>query len=57
MKNGLKICQREIFNKNQLTNKQNVLDRSGHDFRCAIDSNKINNQLGWKASLNFCEKY
>ena len=32
-----------------------VSDRPGHDFRYAIDSIKINNQLGWKASLNFKE--
>ena len=32
-----------------------VSDRPGHDFRYAIDSSKINNQLGWKASRNFNE--
>ena len=30
-----------------------VLDRPGHDFRYAIDSSKLNNQLGWKSSKNF----
>lgn len=30
-----------------------ISDRPGHDFRYAIDSSKINNQLGWKASANF----
>ena len=30
-----------------------VSDRPGHDFRYAIDSSKLNNQLGWKASRNF----
>ncbi len=30
-----------------------VLDRPGHDFRYAIDSSKLNNQLGWKSSRNF----
>ncbi|MDC1109327.1 dTDP-glucose 4,6-dehydratase [Flavobacteriaceae bacterium] len=32
-----------------------VSDRPGHDFRYAIDSSKLNNQLGWKASKNFSE--
>ncbi len=30
-----------------------VADRPGHDFRYAIDSSKIQKQLGWKASRNF----
>jgi len=30
-----------------------VSDRPGHDFRYAIDSSKIYNHLGWKASKNF----
>ena len=30
-----------------------VSDRPGHDFRYAIDSSKIYNHLGWKASQNF----
>ena len=32
-----------------------VLDRPGHDLRYAIDSSKIYNKLGWKASENFKE--
>ena len=32
-----------------------VTDRPGHDFRYAIDSSKLNNQLGWKSSDNFIE--
>ena len=32
-----------------------VSDRPGHDFRYAIDSSKIYNQLGWKSSDNFIE--
>jgi dTDP-glucose 4,6-dehydratase len=32
-----------------------VLDRPGHDFRYAIDSSKINKELGWKALANFDE--
>ena len=30
-----------------------VKDRAGHDFRYAIDANKIENDLGWKADENF----
>jgi dTDP-glucose 4,6-dehydratase len=30
-----------------------VTDRPGHDFRYAIDANKIENELGWKADENF----
>ncbi len=30
-----------------------VKDRAGHDFRYAIDANKIENELGWKAAENF----
>jgi dTDP-glucose 4,6-dehydratase len=32
-----------------------VTDRPGHDFRYAIDSSKINKELGWKPSLQFEE--
>jgi dTDP-glucose 4,6-dehydratase len=32
-----------------------VSDRPGHDFRYAIDSSKLKNQLGWKALGNFRE--
>ena len=32
-----------------------ISDRPGHDFRYAIDSSKLNNQLGWKSSDNFTE--
>tara|TARA_B100001939_G_scaffold69603_2_gene58034 strand:- start:3421 stop:4434 length:1014 start_codon:yes stop_codon:yes gene_type:complete len=32
-----------------------VSDRPGHDFRYAVDSSKLKNQLGWKASENFNE--
>ncbi len=32
-----------------------VTDRAGHDFRYAIDSSKIKNELGWKPSLQFEE--
>ena len=32
-----------------------VKDRAGHDLRYAIDSTKIQNELGWKPSLQFDE--
>ena len=32
-----------------------VTDRSGHDFRYAIDASKIEKDLGWKPSLQFNE--
>lgn len=32
-----------------------VKDRAGHDLRYAIDSSKIQNELGWKPSLKFEE--
>ena len=30
-----------------------ISDRPGHDFRYAIDSSKLKNQLGWKPSVDF----
>jgi dTDP-glucose 4,6-dehydratase len=30
-----------------------VKDRPGHDFRYAIDSSKITNELGWKPAMSF----
>lgn len=32
-----------------------VKDRSGHDLRYAIDASRLNNELGWKPSLQFEE--
>jgi len=32
-----------------------VTDRAGHDLRYAIDSTKLQNELGWKPSLQFAE--
>jgi len=36
--------------RNQMTF---VKDRAGHDFRYAIDADKIESELGWKAEENF----
>jgi len=35
---------------------QFVQDRPGHDFRYAIDSSKIQKELGWKPEKNFTER-
>ena len=32
-----------------------VTDRAGHDYRYAIDSSKLKNELGWEPSLQFEE--
>ena len=32
-----------------------VKDRAGHDFRYAIDSTKLKDELGWEPSLQFEE--
>ncbi|MBS9774041.1 MAG: GDP-mannose 4,6-dehydratase, partial [Tenacibaculum sp.] len=32
-----------------------VTDRAGHDYRYAIDSTKLKNELGWEPSLQFEE--
>jgi dTDP-glucose 4,6-dehydratase len=32
-----------------------VKDRAGHDLRYAIDSSKLQNELGWKPSMTFEE--
>ncbi len=34
-----------------------VTDRAGHDFRYAIDSSKLQNELGWKPSVQFDEGF
>ncbi len=34
---------------------KHVTDRLGHDYRYAINSSKIKNELGWKASISFEE--
>lgn len=53
------IC--EILNKIKPSFKDNkrlirfVNDRPGHDFRYAIDSSKIKNEIGWKPRKNFSE--
>ena len=45
-----KLKPKSISYKDQITF---VKDRLGHDFRYAINANKIENDLGWKADENF----
>ena len=48
-----RLLKRELGTSEKLINY--VADRPGHDFRYAIDSSKINKELGWKPSLQFEE--
>ena len=34
-----------------------MTDRAGHDFRYAIDSSKLQNELGWKPEVKFDEGF
>ena len=43
LKNGLKYSNSIIY----------VKDRPGHDFRYAIDSSKIKNELNWQPQYQF----
>lgn len=47
-----KLNRKEGYSANLITY---VKDRAGHDFRYAIDSTKLMNELGWKPSLQFEE--
>jgi dTDP-glucose 4,6-dehydratase len=47
-----------LLNRKQGTSDKlitHVTDRAGHDYRYAVDSSKLKNELGWKASLQFEE--
>jgi dTDP-glucose 4,6-dehydratase len=48
-----RLLKREVGISEKLINY--IADRPGHDFRYAIDTNKINKELGWKPSLQFEE--
>ena len=41
-----RLLKREVGTSEKLITY--VTDRPGHDFRYAIDSSKINKELGWK---------
>jgi dTDP-glucose 4,6-dehydratase len=58
--NNLKICSKliKVFKKiNYISNSKTkfVRDRPGHDRRYALNSNKIKNNLKWKAKTNIDE--
>ena len=59
--NNLEICKSliEVSKKYiKTSNKINInfiKDRPGHDFRYAINSNKIRNKLKWKPQTTFSE--
>ena len=48
------LLDRLVPNKTPYRDQINfVKDRAGHDFRYAINANKIQNELGWEAEENF----
>ena len=53
-KSNLEITKRilSLLSKSELLIKH-VEDRKGHDYRYAVDSSKIKNDLGWEAESNF----
>jgi dTDP-glucose 4,6-dehydratase len=48
-----RLIGRDKGSSNELINY--ISDRPGHDFRYAIDSNKLKNELGWKITGNFAK--
>ena len=48
-----RLLKRGVGTSEKLINY--VSDRPGHDFRYAIDSSKLNKELGWELSLQFEE--
>jgi dTDP-glucose 4,6-dehydratase len=48
-----RLLKREVGISEKLINY--IADRPGHDFRYAIDSSKINKELGWKPCMQFEE--
>ena len=56
---NLKVCKKIINISKQFLQKKTkskiifVKDRPGHDFRYAIDSKRINKELGWHAKTDF----
>ena len=44
------ICQRLGYGEDKIVH---VADRKGHDLRYAIDSNKIQSELGWSPKIDF----
>ena len=46
---------KKLFKSSKLNKKiyKKILDRPGHDFRYAVNSNKIRNELKWKPKISF----
>ena len=49
----IKIAKKRFLKINKKVKIKFVKDRPGHDFRYALDSNKILNEFGWKAKIPF----
>ncbi len=55
VKKILKICNSIGIKINKKTRIKFVKDRPGHDFRYALNNNKINSKLNWKPKISFEE--
>ena len=53
VKKIIKIYKSNFDKKKQKIKIEFVKDRPGHDFRYALNSNKIKEKLGWKKLYNF----
>jgi len=52
---NLQIVERILECTGSSSKIKNVSDRKGHDYRYALDSTKINSQIGWKSKSNILE--
>ena len=52
VKTILKIFKKKKYKIGKKVKINYVKDRPGHDFRYALNSNKIRNQIGWKSRIN-----
>ena len=53
VKKILKICKKMNIKIGKKTKIKYVKDRPGHDFRYALNSNKIKEKLNWKSKISF----
>ena len=53
VKKILKICKKMNIEIGKKTKIKFVKDRPGHDFRYALNSNKIKKKLNWKSKISF----
>ena len=53
VKKILKICKKMNIKIGKKTKIKFVKDRPGHDFRYALNSNKIKKKLNWKSKISF----